>query len=123
MVRSFLGRFVRIGTEPRIDVDREVKARQNTSLHTGEGRQMILSPKPLADDRQGQPLKAFEQAFSRGAGRRPCWVPDIQPRPCRPCGGQALADHKLQQCEDPQAHRQPSDQADGVVVPLQLQRG
>ena len=32
MVRSFLERFVRIGTQPRIDGDREIEERENPPL-------------------------------------------------------------------------------------------
>lgn len=37
MVPSFFGRFVQIGPEAHIDVDREVQERQDVSLDVGEG--------------------------------------------------------------------------------------
>ena len=70
-VRSFLGRLVRIRTEPRIDVYREVEEREDASLHTGEGRQMIALAAPFPGDRQRQSLKPFQQALSPGAGCSP----------------------------------------------------
>jgi hypothetical protein len=122
MVRSFLGRFVRIGTQPRIDVHREVQERENASLYAGEGRQMIPPAAPFPNDRQGQSLKTFRQALGRGAGRRPLRVANIPPCQHRPRRGQPLADDKLQQSQDPQPDRQQSDQAGDMVSPLQVHR-
>jgi hypothetical protein len=67
MVRSFLGRFVRIWTKPRIDTDKEVQRSENALLHTGKGSQMIPPAAPLSEDRQGQPLKAFQPKVSTQA--------------------------------------------------------
>ena len=77
---------------------------------------------PFLNARQGQPRKAVEQALGRGAGRRPLRVPSVQPRQRRPGGSQALADDKLQPRQDSPPHRQQSDQAGGMVVPLQGHR-
>src|SRR5262249_42468696 len=41
MVRLFLERFVRMETEPRIDVHREVLPHEHVPLHTGKGCHMI----------------------------------------------------------------------------------
>ena len=53
MVRSFLGRLVRIGTEPRIDVCREVQEREDTVVHAREGGEMT-APTPALPDALGQ---------------------------------------------------------------------
>ena len=46
-VGTFLGRFVRIGTEPRINGDREIEEREHALLHTRERRPMT-APAPTA---------------------------------------------------------------------------
>ena len=76
---------------------------------------MLPSVAPLPDARQGQSLKAFQQALGRGAGRRPPRVPGIHPRERHPLGGQPLADHARYQRQHPQAHRQQADQAGDLV--------
>ena len=48
-------------------------------MHAGEGRQMLAPAAPFPDDRQGQSVKLFQQALSRGAGCRPRRVAGIQP--------------------------------------------
>ena len=123
MVRSFLGRLVRIRTPPRIDVHRAVQQGEDAPVHAGAGGEMRPPPAPFPNDRQGQPRKAFEQALGRGAGGRPRRVPSVQPRQRRPGGGQALADDTLQPRQDPQPHRQPSDHAGGMVIPRQVPWG
>ncbi len=56
MVRSFLGRFVRSGTEPRIDGDREIEERENALLHTRERHEMTALAPAFANDGQRQSL-------------------------------------------------------------------
>ncbi len=40
MVRSFSGRFVRIGTEARVNVGREIQEREDALAHASEGCEM-----------------------------------------------------------------------------------
>src|SRR2546430_9992867 len=101
-VRSFLGRFVRIRTELRIDVIREVKERQNALLHTREGRQMIPPLAAFTDEGQCQALKGFQEAFRRRVSGRPLRVADVQPGQRGLGPSQPLAHAKLQQRQDPQ---------------------
>jgi hypothetical protein len=122
-VRSFLGWFARIGTEPRSDVHREVQEREKAPLHTGQGREMRPPAPPISDDRQRHALKPFQQARRRGADRGPFRVAGRQPGPPRPFGRQALADDTFQPREHAQADRQQPDQASDAIVPLQIQGG
>jgi hypothetical protein len=62
---------VTIGTEPRIDVYREVQEREDALMHAREGGEMAAPTPALPDDRQRQPLKNLQQAFSRRASGRP----------------------------------------------------
>jgi hypothetical protein len=101
MVRSFLGRFVRIGTTPRIEVIRAVKEHRNAPLHTGEGRQMIPPPVAFADEGQHQVLKGLQEAFRRRVSGRPHRVPDVQPGPHGLGRSPALAYAKLQLRQNP----------------------
>jgi len=68
---------VRIGTEPRIDGDREIEERENTLLHTREGREMTAPAAAFMDEGQRQPLKGLQEAFRRRMSGRPCGVADI----------------------------------------------
>ena len=84
-----LGRFVRIATEPHVDVQGKVQECEHAPLHTGEGCQVVALAATFPDDRQGQALTACQQALGRGTGRRPFRVAGIQPRQPRALSGQA----------------------------------
>ena len=113
---------MRIGTEPRIDVNREVEERENALLHAREGRQMTAPTAAFADDGQRQALKGLQQAFSRRVSGRPLRVADVQPGQRGLGHGQAPADPKLQQRQHPQPDGQQADQPGRMVVPLQIHR-
>jgi hypothetical protein len=101
MIRSFLGWFVRIGTEPRIDVYREVQEREDALVEAREGGEMTAPMPTFPDNRQRQPLKNLQQAFSRRESGRPLWVADVQPCQCRLGCRQALAAPELHHDQDP----------------------
>jgi hypothetical protein len=67
-VRSFLGRFVSIGTEPRVDGHREIEECKNVLLHAREGREMTALAAAFTDDGQRQALKRLQQASAVGCG-------------------------------------------------------
>jgi hypothetical protein len=121
-VSSILGQFVRIGTQPCIDVHREVREPQATLLQEGERDQMTTYVTPFSDDGQRQLLKSFQKVLGRGVGRGPLRVPCIWPRQLGPFCCQVLAHDKLQQRQHRQPNQQQADQVRGMVIRFQINR-
>ena len=122
MVSSILGRFVGIGRQPCVDVQREVQEPQDTLLQGGERDQMTTHVTPFPDDGQRQLLKSFQKVLGRGVGRGPLRVPRIWPGQLGPFCCQVLAHAKLQQRQHRQPDQQQADQARGMVILLQINR-
>ena len=104
-VRSFLGWFVKISTQPCIDVDGKVQQRQNALLQGGEGREMKPPALSFPNNGQGQPLKAFQQTLSGGVGGGALRVPGIPPCQHALLCRQAPTGHELQQGQHAQPDR------------------
>src|SRR5882672_10944040 len=78
-VRSFSGWFMRIGTEARVNVCREVQECEDALVQAREGREMTAPAAAVPDDGQRQPLKGLQQAFSRWMSRGSPGIADVQP--------------------------------------------
>src|SRR5215471_19700147 len=105
-VRSFLRWFVRIGTEPHIDVNREGEERKNVLLYARKLGQMTAPTAAFPDDRQRQALKGLQQALSGRASGRPLRVADVQSAQRGLRHRQASTDLKLQPRQHPQSEGQ-----------------
>ena len=73
MVRSFLGRFVRIGTAPRIAVHGAFEVREKAPWHAGQGRQRRAPTAPFPEQGQGESLTGLQQAFGPWGAPWPVW--------------------------------------------------